>query len=130
MTAFRANLPQLADKIFITDAGLETAVIFLDGVDLPLFASFPMLDNPAQREVLRQYFKNYLTLAQQRKFGFILDTPTWRASADWGAKLGRSPEDMNDINRRAVDFASALREEMAQPGTPIVINGVIGPRGG
>jgi homocysteine S-methyltransferase len=129
MSAFRSKLPQLASKIFLTDAGLETAVIFIDGVDLPYFASFPMLDDPAQRDILRQYFMGFIKLAQHRNFGFILDTPTWRASSDWGAKLGRSAEDIYDINRKAVEFAVALRGEMQQPETPIVINGVVGPRG-
>ena len=31
----------------LTDSGLETDLIFHHGVDLPAFAAFPLLDDPA-----------------------------------------------------------------------------------
>ena len=59
----------------------------------------------------------------------ILDTPTWRANADWGAKLGYDAGALAEVNRMAVDFLDALRHRHAQPDLPLVINGVVGPRG-
>jgi homocysteine S-methyltransferase len=65
----------------------------------------------------------------ERDVGFILDTPTWRANADWGAKLNVSPGDLADVNQDAVRWASDLRDRLSDHRDRILINGVIGPRG-
>ncbi|HEV2563872.1 MAG TPA: homocysteine S-methyltransferase, partial [Microvirga sp.] len=43
MTSSRFAFPPTDDAIFLTDGGLETTLVFLDGVDLPCFAAFPLL---------------------------------------------------------------------------------------
>ena len=94
---------RLDDALYLTDGGMETTLTFLQGVDLPCFASFPLLDTPAGRKHLERYFEPYLRLATQKGIGFILDTPTWRANADWGEKLGilaRSAERGEPSRRR------------------------------
>ena len=121
-------LPQLDGSIFISDGGLETSLVFLDGVDLPSFAAFPLLDQETGRDMLRRYFQPYLDTAASKRVGFVLDTPTWRASSDWGAKLGYGQDRLNQVNKRSVDFARDLRHAAQLP-MPTVINGVIGPRG-
>lgn len=40
------SLPQLSGGLFLSDGGLETTLDFLDRVDLPHFAAFPLLDSP------------------------------------------------------------------------------------
>jgi len=58
----------------------------------------------------------------------VLDTATWRANADWGARLGPGrPRELAAINRFAVDFVRRLAAR--RPGTTSIVNGVIGPRG-
>jgi S-methylmethionine-dependent homocysteine/selenocysteine methylase len=42
MSKYRHQLPQLSDKTFITDGGLETTLIFHHGFDLPEFAAFDL----------------------------------------------------------------------------------------
>ena len=82
------SLPQLRPPQFITDGGLETTLVFHDGIDLPDFAAFPLLDTehgPGQPAALLQ---PYLDLAERIGTGIVLDTPTWRANLDWGARLG------------------------------------------
>jgi S-methylmethionine-dependent homocysteine/selenocysteine methylase len=59
----------------------------------------------------------------------LLDTATWRANPDWAAELGYSPEELDDANRRAVALAEEIRAAGEDERTPIVINGVVGPRG-
>lgn len=126
---FDEGLPQLADDIlFITDGGLETSLIFDQGIELPDFAAFALLRDEAGRAALRRYFEPYLALARAREVGIVLDTPTWRASSDWGQRLGYSADALSEINRDAVRFLAGLREEAAHP-QPIVVAGVIGPRG-
>ena len=129
MAKYRSNLPQLAGADFLTDAGLETTLVFHRGIDLPAFAAFPLLDNAKGREELTEYYEAYLALARERGLGFILDTPTWRANADWGPQLGYDREALRALNMRAVEYLETLRRLWERPGQPIVLNGVIGPRG-
>jgi len=44
MSKYRNTLPQLSTDLFLTDSGLETVLIFHEKIDLPDFASFPLLD--------------------------------------------------------------------------------------
>jgi len=46
MTAYRRGLPQLRDEFFLTDGGIETTLIFLEGLELPDFAAFDLLRRP------------------------------------------------------------------------------------
>jgi S-methylmethionine-dependent homocysteine/selenocysteine methylase len=129
MTDDRAVFPSSDRTIFLTDGGLETTLLFLRGIDLPCFAAFPLLLDEGGRRELASYFEPYIRTARERRVGFILDTPTWRANPDWGAKLGYSAQAIADINRQAVAWAKAFRDEHAEGGAPIVVNGAIGPRG-
>ena len=127
---YRDRLPQLrADRPFITDGGLETTLIFHRGIELPLFAAFDLLKDAAGRAELRAYFDPYIRLARERGAGMVLDTPTWRASIDWGRRLGYAPDDLDQVNRAAVALAEEIRAAGEDEGTPVVINGVVGPRG-
>jgi S-methylmethionine-dependent homocysteine/selenocysteine methylase len=129
MSKYRNNLPQLGSKPFLSDSGLETTLVFHDGMELPCFAAFTLLETEAGRDRLTRYFDLHLDIARRRRMGFILDTPTWRANADWGAKLGLSPADLDRVNRFSVSFAEATRRKRETEQTPIVVNGVFGPRG-
>src|SRR5918995_806262 len=124
------SLPQTAgDRLFLTDGGLETTLVFHRGLDLPFFAAFPLLDSDDGRAALRDYFEPYLELAAGRGAGFVLDTPTWRANADWGPQLGYDRDGLARVNRDAVAFARELRVAAGATPAPILVNGVIGPRG-
>jgi homocysteine S-methyltransferase len=125
--ASRAELPQLSGEPFITDGGMETVLIFDYGLELPDFASFVLLDDPEGAQALRSYYQTFLDIARERGAGIVLDTPTWRANADWGERLGYSTEALADVNRRGVDLLEELRQDAV--GTELVISGCIGPRG-
>jgi S-methylmethionine-dependent homocysteine/selenocysteine methylase len=121
-------LPQLAgDRLFITDGGLETTLIFHLGLDLPDFAAFDLLRDDTGAEALRRYFDPYLAVAREHGAGIVLDSATWRASRDWGERLGYSRAELADANRRAVALTEELRA--SAPDVPTVLNGVVGPRG-
>src|SRR5437016_253466 len=100
MPRYRSGLPQLGGSIFLTDGGLETWLVFMEGVDLPCFAAFPLVATDDGRARLVKYFTLFLNTARERGVGFILDTPTWRANADWGTRLGYSDAELTDINRQ------------------------------
>ncbi len=129
MTKYRHSLPQLSDRIFLCDGGIETTLIFQEGLDLPYFASFHLLQNEAGREALRKYFRTYAALAQRLEIGLILESATWRASPDWAAKLGYTPAALAAANRQAIELLHEIRAEFETEKTPIVISGCLGPRG-
>ncbi|HST68872.1 MAG TPA: homocysteine S-methyltransferase family protein [Solirubrobacterales bacterium] len=116
-------------RLYLGDGGLETTMIFERGLELPCFASFTLLDRPEGVEALRDYYRGYLGIAKRNGVGFTLDTPTWRASSDWGEQLGYSPSALADVNRRAVGLAEEIREAEETAATPICVCGTLGPRG-
>jgi len=121
------KLPIEGNRIYYTDGGMETTFVFLDGIDLPEFASFPLLDSDVGRDRLRDYYHSYLTIAVEQDAGFVMEAPTWRANPDWGAKLGYDAADLDRVNREAIAF---MRELGTESGVDeIVVSGAIGPRG-
>ena len=129
MSKYRNDLPQLRDEIFLTDGGLETTLLFHEGLDLPGFTTFPLFYNEKAVAVMREYFRRHASLAQANEFGFILESATWRSNLDWGAKLGYTPEMLADANRRAIAMLADVRREFETPLSKIVISGCVGPRG-
>jgi homocysteine S-methyltransferase len=131
VTASKFRLPQLDGGWFLTDGGIETVLIYQDGVELPEFAAFVLLETADGRDILRRYYRRYLDIAVDAPgAGFVLETPTWRAGIDWGTKLGFDADAMQRINAEAVALMSGLRTEyVSRISGPIVISGCIGPRG-
>lgn len=129
MGKYRNNLPQMSGGLFLSDGGMETALIYLQGVDLPHFASFVLVDSAEGRAQLTEYYEKFLPIARQRGAGFVLDTATWRASPDWAPLLGYDLPALKAANERAVELGARLRGKWETPATPIVLNGAIGPRG-
>src|SRR5450755_3901778 len=115
--------------MFLTDGGLETTLIFHDKLDLPYFAAFHLLKDGAGTEALRKYYCSYASIASANRLGFVLESPTWRANPDWGAKLGYSTAALADVNRLAVALMRELREQFETLYSPMVISGCVGPRG-
>lgn len=121
------ELPQLGGSLFVTDGGIETDLIFNKGVDLPEFASFVLHEDASGEAMLRDYFVNYLRIGADAGLGLVLETATWRASSDWGTKLGYDEARLRLVNQRAAEFMLALRA--AEAGSPVVVSGCVGPRG-
>jgi homocysteine S-methyltransferase len=129
MSKYRKNLPQLQDGLFLTDSGLETTLIFQDGIELNHFASFELLKTENGRKRLLDYFREHAQTAVDAGMGFVLETPTWRSNADWGAKLGYTPQQLDALNRQSIDLMIEVRNEMETERSPMPISGNIGPLG-
>jgi len=129
MTKYRNRLPQLGNMPFLTDGGLETTLIFHEGVDLPYFAAFDLLKNKEGEARLRKYFIAYAELAKRFGVGLILESPTWRASKEWGYMLSYPPDALARSNRSAILLLERIRGEYDTPRTPVVVSGCIGPKG-
>lgn len=122
------KLPQL-DSVFLTDAGLETDIIFNRGIELPHFASITLLKSDEGRLALQTYFRGFLDLAARMRCGLILESATWRASPDWADPLGMSLVELDELNVKAIEMLKQLRSEFAASVPAIVLSGCLGPRG-
>jgi S-methylmethionine-dependent homocysteine/selenocysteine methylase len=129
MTRFRDALPQLEGDFFLTDGGIETTLIFLEGLELPDFAAFDLLKDAKGEAALRKYFRTYAEIAARFGVGLILESATWRASPDWAARLGYTPEALAAANQRAILLLEEMRSEFETDARKLVISGCLGPRG-
>lgn len=128
----KPRLPQLDGTPMVTDGGLETDLIFHHGVDLPEFAAYPLLDTESGRSLLRDYYLPYAAIAGEHGAGLLLESPTWRANPDWGARIGHDAGHLARVNGEAIGWLRALRDtdlaELAQA-VPVLVSGQVGPRG-
>jgi S-methylmethionine-dependent homocysteine/selenocysteine methylase len=129
MARYRHHLPQLSGGLFATDGGIETTLIFHEGLTLPYFAAFDLLKHAEGIAALQKYFRTYADIARRYGVGCILESATWRASPDWGTKLGYSTTALAELNRRAIALLQEIRDAYEVDATPMVISGCIGPRG-
>jgi len=128
MSLYRDQLPQLSGALFLTDGGMETDLIFHYGAQLPQMASYVLLETDEGLAQMGRYFDDYISIAIERGAGLVLESATWRASADWGAKIGTSAEALVAANRRAVAMLAAIRQRYHGEIPHIVLSGCIGPR--
>ena len=129
MEKYRDHLPQLGGGFYLADGGLETTLIFQEGWELPDFSAFILFETPQGEATLRKYFRSYAEIAKRFGCGLVLESATWRASADWGAKLGYTPEALAAANHKAVHLLQEIRDEYETGQNPVVISGCLGPRG-
>ena len=125
----RALGARISKSLWLADGGLETTLIFHHGIDLPHFASFPLLKSETGRARLMRYFADYMAEARAHGSGFVLDTVTWRSGTGWGEIMGLSEEEIDAVNTDAVDFARRVAASPVAAGLDIVLNGVVGPHG-
>jgi len=122
-------LPQLDGRLFLTDGGLETSLIFLDGLDLPHFAAFPLLGTVEGRRALDDYFDAYVAVAARHGTGLVLESATWRANPDWGDTFGYDAAALDAVDRDAIAQLRAVQDRHRDAGVTIVVSGCVGPRG-
>ena len=126
---YRENLPQLHGELFITDGGIETTLIFHDGLDLPDFAAFVLLQERDGMAALDRYFRTYAEIAKRFSAGLVLESATWRANRDWATRLGYSAEALAAANRAAIELLERIRADYEDGDTTVVISACLGPRG-
>ena len=121
--------PRLEDKFYLTEGGTETEVMYKWGFELPEFAMFPLLDNAEADTVIRTMYRRYLDVAAEQGTGLLLNGHDYRASPDWGEKLGYSAQGLRDMQRRTIGFLDEMRSEYADRVSDVYIAACIGPRG-
>ena len=122
-------LPHQDGRLYLTDGGFETTMIFHEGWDLPIGEAFVLLESDKGRNSIRTYFDRYLAMAVKHGIGFVLESPTWRANPDWAAKAGYGRAHLAQLNRDGIALMREVRGKYESSRTPILISGNIGPRG-
>ncbi|WP_425091959.1 homocysteine S-methyltransferase family protein [Tropicimonas sp. S265A] len=119
-------LPGESDKPYLVYAGTGTDLIFNHGVDMPGFASFPLLETQETRCLLAEQMEALARLAGIANMGCILDTPTWMANADRAAPLGYGVDRLEGVNKDAASLMESVRQKADR--NDILLSACIGPR--
>jgi len=115
--------------IYVTEGGTETEILFRHGFDLPEFAMFPLLEDAAAMDVLGGMYRALLDVAAAHGTAAFLGGLDYRASPDWGAKLGYAPDGLAEANHACIAFLHEVSRPYAAELPDIRIAGFIGPRG-
>jgi S-methylmethionine-dependent homocysteine/selenocysteine methylase len=116
-------------EVFLTEGGTETEMMYRYGFELPEFALFPLLDNPKAVTAMRAMFCAQLDVAAEFGLSFLLCGLDYRASPDWGAKLGYSPQALADANTAVIEFLREIADSYRGQIPRLFIGGILGPRG-
>jgi S-methylmethionine-dependent homocysteine/selenocysteine methylase len=119
----------LASDVYLTDAGLETDLIYNHGLEIREFAAHTLLPDPKGREAVANYLRPFLSLAQEKQVGFIVDSQTWKAHMFWSNDLGSTEAELRKANDDSVGFIASLRDEFSSNDKAVLLSGTIGPRG-
>jgi homocysteine S-methyltransferase len=121
--------PQSDDLIYLTEGGFETELMYLHGFELPCFAAFHLLDSTKGYQAVRDLYARVCDVAAAESTGLLLGWLNYRASPDWGAKLGLSPEALRAATLRSIAMLADLRKSYAGQVPHFAISDAIGPRG-
>lgn len=117
------------DLIYLTEGGQETEIMFRHGFDLPEFAMFPLLDDPAAVARLRDMYTRYFETAAHHRCGALVGGLDYRASPDWAGKLGYEAAALEAIQTRCIEFLRDIAEPFRERVPSILFSGIVGPRG-
>lgn len=129
MNALKDSFPRINGDLFLTDAGIETYIMYKKGFELSNFSLFHLLNNPDATRAITDYIEDLINVSLRNKVGMILCGIHYRASRDWGELLGYSRESLADINREGIELLQALKQKHGTSDSPMFTSGCIGPRG-
>lgn len=121
--------PRLDGRIYLTEGGVETEILYKWGFELPEFAMFPLLDEPEAMSVIRAMYDRYFQAAEAHDAGLLIAGTDYRASPDWGTKIGCSEARLRDYIHRNIEFLLEMREAYAGRVRDVYVAASIGPRG-
>lgn len=122
----QSKFPNIEADLFLAYVGMETDLLFNHGIDLPGFASYPLLESNKGRALLKTYFSEMIALGREKGMGVVLESPTWVANRDRGVAIGYAPKKLMQLNKQAVALMSEVRSEIGD--VPTVISANVGPR--
>lgn len=115
--------------LYLTEGGQETELMYKHGHELPEFAMYPLLDDPAAVADLTAMYQRYLQVAAIHGMVPLMGGLDYRASPDWASKLGISSTGLVEFQLRAIAFLRDIaRPFLGQLPDPLFV-GILGPRG-
>ena len=121
--------PAGSGEVFLTEGGTETEIMYRHGFELPEFAMFTLLENPSAVTAMRGMFRDHLDVSAEFGLSFLLTGIDYRASPDWGAKLGYSPQALADANIAAIELLRDVAKGYDGQIPRLLVGGILGPRG-
>jgi homocysteine S-methyltransferase len=125
-----------SDKTFMTFAGIETYLMFLQRFPLREFCAFEVLDHDdAWEQTSREFLRPIADACARNGHGLIADSFVWRASPAYVAQLGYREADVSRFNREGVRRVRKLISEwraeagVSDTATPVIVSADVGPRG-
>ena len=125
-----AEFPSQRDGVlYLTEGGQETEILYRHGHELPEFAMYPLLDNAQAMSDLESMYRAILDVAAEHGFAALITGLDYRASPDWGEKLGYSRTGLADAVEQSIAFLRDVSRPYQGQIDQILISGMIGPRG-
>lgn len=115
--------------LYLSEGGQETEIMYKFGHDLPDFAMFTLLDNQSAMGDVRGMYQRYLDTAARNQFVALMGGLDYRASPDWGSKLGYSNAALADVQLQAIEFLRDVAKPYASQLPGVLYAGIVGPRG-
>ena len=127
--AQRTEFPRRDDVIYLAEGGVETEIMYRHGHPLREFAMFELMNKPEAVQDMKDMYRRYLDVAAKYGAGALLSGFDYRASPDWGKKLGYSRKGLAEMQHKCIDFLREVSEPYRAQLPAIAIAGCVGPRG-
>jgi len=121
--------PAASGIAYLAEGGTETEIMYRHGHRLREFAMFELLDDPQAVTDLRDMYRRYLDVAATHGMGAAMAGFDYRASPDWGEKLGYSAAGLAEMQHKCIYFLREVAAPYRDQISHIAICGCVGPRG-
>ena len=98
-TMTRSFPEQEPGTLYLTEGGVETEIMYKYGYELPEFAMLTLLENEKAVVDMRGMLERYLDTVAEHDYHALMGGVDYRASSDWGEKLGYSRQGLADIQQ-------------------------------
>ncbi len=72
-------------RFYFTEGGTETELMYKHGFELPQFAMYPLLDNPAAVTAMKDMYRSYLDVIAKHGVCALIGGLDYRASPGWAS---------------------------------------------
>ena len=121
--------PREEGVLYLAEGGTETEVMYRHGHELREFAMFELMDKPQAVTDMKGMYRRYLDVAAEHGFAPLMAGFDYRASPDWGEKLGYSREGLREMQHKCIDFLRDVSRPYEGQVPRIAVAGCVGPRG-
>lgn len=129
MTGERTTFHREEGLLYLAEGGVETEIMYRHGHALREFAMFELMDKPEAVADLKDMYRRYLDVAARHGFAALLSGFDYRASPDWGEKLGYSAAGLREMQAKCIDFLRDVARPYVDRLPRVAFAGCVGPRG-